>query len=139
MLVIGRTAAAVPTMRALAGGRLDVISSNDVRMPDASADYVVVEGSERQTMFDLQVGAMGLFSALPDGVVLLDDTLQILWHNLTFLSILRSDASLIGQYLQDVMQPADGTDLRTVAVPTTPGEAASLTVKREDRRWLGLR
>jgi CheY-like chemotaxis protein/GAF domain-containing protein len=139
MLVIGRTAAAVPTMRELAGGRLDVISSNDVRMPDASADYVVVEGSERQTMFDLQVGAMGLFSALPDGVVLLDDTLQILWHNLTFLSILRSDASLIGQYLQDVMQPADGTDLRTVAVPTTPGEAASLTVKREDRRWLGLR
>jgi CheY-like chemotaxis protein len=126
-------------MKELAGERLDVVSANDVRMPDASADYVVADGSEPQMMYDLQVGAMGLFSALPDGVVLLDDTLRILWHNLTFRSLLRSDTPLVGALLQDVIQPVDGTDLSTVTVPVTPGDAASLNVKREDRRWLGLR
>ena len=86
MLVIGKTGSAIPRMKELAGERLDVVSANDVRMPDASADYVVADGSEPQMMYDLQVGAMGLFSALPDGVVLLDDTLRHLWHNLTFRS-----------------------------------------------------
>ena len=90
MLVIGKTPSTVPKIKELTGEKLDVISANDVRLPDASADYVVVDSSEPQLMSDLQVCAMGLLSALPDGIVLLDDDLNILWHNTTFRQLLRT-------------------------------------------------
>jgi PAS domain-containing protein len=116
------------------------ISADDVVLPDASADFVVVESSsEPQLMSDLQVSAMGLLSALPDGIVLLDEDLNIRWHNTTFRQLLRTADILIGKPLQDIIRPADGTDLRRIAVPASPGEAASLTVRREDRSSLGLR
>ena len=139
MLVIGKTASTVPRIKELTGEKLDVISANDVRLPDASADYVVVDGSEPQLMSDLQVCAMGLLSALPDGIVLLDDDLTILWHNTTFRQLLQTSELIVGQRLQDIIRPADGTDLRRIAIPASSGEAASLTVRREDRSSLGLR
>ena len=139
MLVMGRTGAAVPRMRELTGEQLDVVSANDVRMPNALVDFVVVDGSEPQLMYDLQVCAMGLFGALPDGVLLLDDTLSILWHNETFRKLIKADGIIVGMQLQDVIRPADGTELRRITVPANPLEAASLTVKREDRTSLGLR
>ena len=139
MLVMGRADTAVPRMKELTGERLDIVAARDVQMPDASADYVVVDSSEPELVSELQVCAMGLFSALPDGVVLLDDSLSILWHNSTFRDLLRSDEKMVGQSLQDVIRPADGTDLRRIAVPANPNEAASLNVKREDRSVLGLR
>jgi CheY-like chemotaxis protein len=139
MLVVGTTGSAAAIMKELTGEQLEVVSANDVKMPDASADFVVVDGSEPQLMSDLQVCAMGLFGALPDGVLLLDDTLSILWHNETFQKLIRADHTLRGLPLQDVIRPADGTDLRRIAVPANPAEATSLTVKREDRTSLSLR
>ena len=139
MLVIGKTDSAVPKIKELTGEKVEVISADDVTLPDASADFVVVESSEPQLMSDLQVSAMGLLSALPDGIVLLDEDLNIRWHNTTFRQLLRTADILIGKPLQDVIRPADGTDLRRIAVPASPGEAASLTVRREDRSSLGLR
>ncbi len=139
MLVIGKTASTVPHIKELTGEKLDVISANDVRLPDASADYLVVDASEPQLMSDLQVCAMGLLSALPDGIVLLDEDLTILWHNATFRQLLRTTELIVGRQLQDVIRPADGTDLRRIAIPASSGEAASLTVRREDRSSLVLR
>lgn len=139
MLVIGKTDSAVPKIKELTGEKVEVISADDVTLPDASADFVVVESSEPQLMSDLQVSAMGLLSALPDGIVLLDEDLNIRWHNTTFRQLLRTADVLIGKPLQDTIRPADGTDLRRIAVPASPGEAASLTVRREDRSSLGLR
>jgi CheY-like chemotaxis protein len=139
MLVMGRTDSAVPRIKELTGDKIEVVSANDVRMPDASADYVIVDDSEPGLISDLQVCAMGLFSALPDGVVLLDESLSVLWHNTTFRNLLKTDSKLVGQPLQDVLQPADGTDLRRIAVPSKIGEAASLNIRREDRSALGLR
>lgn len=139
MLVIGKTDSTVPKIRELTGEKVEVISADDVTLPDASADFVVVESSEPQLMSDLQVSAMGLLSALPDGIVLLDEDLNIRWHNTTFRQLLRTSDILIGKPLQDIIRPADGTDLRRIAVPASPGEAASLTVRREDRSSLGLR
>ena len=139
MLVIGKTDSTVPKIKELTGEKVEVISADDVTLPDASADFVVVESSEPQLMSDLQVSAMGLLSALPDGIVLLDEVLNIRWHNTTFRQLLRTADVLIGKPLQDIIRPADGTDLRRIAVPASPGEAASLTVRREDRSSLGLR
>ncbi len=139
MLVIGKTDSTVPKIKELTGEKVEVISADDVMLPDASADFVVVESSEPQLMSDLQVSAMGLLSALPDGIVLLDEDLIIRWHNTTFRQLLRTADILIGKPLQDIIRPADGTDLRRIAVPASPGEAASLTVRREDRSSLGLR
>jgi len=139
MLVIGKAASTVPKIKELTGEKLDVISADDVRLPDASADYVVVDASEPQLMSDLQVCAMGLLSALPDGIVLLDDDLNILWHNTTFRQLLRTEELIVGQRLQDIIRPADGTDLRRIAIPANFGEAASLTVRREDRSSMALR
>ena len=139
MLVIGKTDSTVPKIRELTDDKVEVISADDVSLPDASADFVVVESSEPQLMSDLQVSAMGLLSALPDGIVLLDEDLNIRWHNTTFRQLLRTADVLIGKPLQEVIRPADGTDLRRIAVPASPGEAASLTVRREDRSSLGLR
>lgn len=139
MLVIGKTDSTVPKIKELTGEKVEVISADDVVLPDASADFVVVESSEPQLMSDLQVSAMGLLSALPDGIVLLDEDLNIRWHNTTFRQLLRTADILIGKPLQDIIRPADGTDLRRIAVPASPGEAASLTVRREDRSSLGLR
>ncbi len=139
MLVIGKTDSTVPKIKELTGEKVEVISADDVTLPDASADFVVVESSEPQLMSDLQVSAMGLLSALPDGIVLLDEDLIIRWHNTTFRQLLRTADILIGKPLQDIIRPADGTDLRRIAVPASPGEAASLTVRREDRSSLGLR
>lgn len=139
MLVIGKTDSTVPKIKELTGEKVEVISADDVTLPDASADFVVVESSEPQLMSDLQVSAMGLLSALPDGIVLLDEDLNIRWHNTTFRQLLRTADLLVGKPLQDVIRPADGTDLRRIAVPANPGEAASLTVRREDRSSLGLR
>ncbi len=139
MLVIGKTDSTVPKIKELTGEKVEVISADDVTLPDASADFVVVESSEPQLMSDLQVSAMGLLSALPDGIVLLDEDLNIRWHNTTFRQLLRTADILIGKPLQDIIRPADGTDLRRIAVPASPGEAASLTVRREDRSSLGLR
>ncbi len=139
MLVIGKTDSTVPKIKELTGEKVEVISADDVILPDASADFVVVESSEPQLMSDLQVSAMGLLSALPDGIVLLDEDLNIRWHNTTFRQLLRTADVLVGKPLQDIIRPADGTDLRRIAVPASPGEAASLTVRREDRSSLGLR
>ncbi|MEZ6035162.1 MAG: response regulator [Planctomycetaceae bacterium] len=139
MLVMGKTADTVPKLKELTGEKLDVVSAADVRFPDASADFVVVDSSEPQMMSDIQVCAMGLLSALPDGIVLLDESLNILWHNSTFRHLLRTSEVLVGQQLQEVIRPADGTDLRRIAVPASSGEAAQLTVRREDRSSLGLR
>jgi len=139
MLVIGKTTDAVPKIKELTGEKLDVVSAEDVQLPDASADFVVVDSSEPQLMSDLQVCAMGLLSALPDGIVLLDENLSILWHNTTFRQMLRTADVLIGQHLEDALRPADGTDLRHIAVPVNPGNAAHLTIRREDRTSLGLR
>jgi CheY-like chemotaxis protein len=139
MVVLGQTGAAVPQIRQLIEDRLDVVSTNEVQMPDLSADYLIVDKAESDLMSDIQVCAMGLFSALPDGVVLLDESFTILWHNSTFRNILKAEGTLVGQSLQDVIRPTDGTDLRRIAVPTTIGEAASHNVRREDRCSLGLR
>jgi CheY-like chemotaxis protein len=139
MLVMGKTADTVPKLKELTGEKLDVVSAADVRFPDASADFVVVDSSEPQMMSDIQVCAMGLLSALPDGIVLLDESLNVLWHNSTFRQLLRTSDVLVGQQLQEVIRPADGTDLRRIAVPASSGEAAQLTVRREDRSSLGLR
>ena len=97
MLVMGKTADTVPKLKELAGEKLDVVSAADVRFPDASADFVVVDSSEPQMMSDIQVCAMGLLSALPDGIVLLDESLNILWHNSTFRQLLRTSEILVGQ------------------------------------------
>lgn len=139
MLVMGNADSAVPKIKELTGEKVEVISADEVQLPDASADFVVVESSEPQLMCDLQVCAMGLFSALPDGIVLLDEDLNIRWHNSTFRQLLRSTDVFVGKPLQEIIRPADGTDLRRIAVPASPGEAASLTVRREDRSSLGLR
>jgi CheY-like chemotaxis protein len=139
MVVLGQTGAAVPQIRQLIEDRLDVVSTNEVQMPDLSADYLIVDKAESDLMSDIQVCAMGLFSALPDVVVLLDESFTILWHNSTFRNILKAEGTLVGQSLQDVIRPTDGTDLRRIAVPTTHGEAASHNVRREDRCSLGLR
>lgn len=139
MVVLGQTGAAVPQIRQLIEDRLDVVSTNEVQMPDLSADYLIIDKAESDLMSDVQVCAMGLYSALPDGVVLLDESFSILWHNSTFRNILKAEGTLVGQSLQDVVRPTDGTDLRRIAVPSTIGEAASLNVRREDRCSLGLR
>ena len=68
-----------------------------------------------------------------------DDSLSILWHNSTFRNLLRAEGTMVGQLLQDVIRPVDGTDLRRIAVPANPSEAASLNVRRGDRCVLGLR
>lgn len=105
MLVIGNTASTVPKIKELTGDRVEVISCNHVRLPDVSADYVVVDGSEPQLMSDLQVCAMGLLSALPDGIVLLDDDLTVLWHNSTFRELLRTAKLIVGQALARCYPP----------------------------------
>ncbi|RLS38006.1 MAG: hypothetical protein DWH78_06905, partial [Planctomycetota bacterium] len=91
MVVLGQTGAAVPQIRQLIEDRLDVVSTNEVQMPDLSADYLIVDKAESDLMSDIQVCAMGLFSALPDGVVLLDESFTILWHNSTFRNILKAE------------------------------------------------
>ncbi len=139
MLVLGRNTTTVPRMKELAGEGVDVVSGSDVAMPNAAADFLVVDGTEPQLASDLQVCAMGLFSALPDGVVLLDDELNILWHNQTFSQLLQCTTRIVGRSLQEVISPADGTDLNRVSVPASPGEAASLLVKREDKSVFSLR
>lgn len=139
MVVLGRDHGSVPLLKELAGDRLDVVSGSDASLPDASVDFVVVDNSNPQMMSDLQVCSMGLFDALPDGVVLLDDTLTVLWHNATFRSILKAEGRIVGRSLQDVISPADGTDLHRICVPANSSEAASLNVKREDKSVLGLR
>lgn len=139
VLVMGKTADTVPKIKELTGEKIDIISATDVKLPDTSADFVVVDSSEPQLMSDLQVCAMGLLSALPDGIVLLDENLNILWHNTTFRQLLRTSELMVGQQLQDVVRPADGTDLRRIAIPANPQAAAQLTVRREDRSSLGLR
>jgi len=139
MLVIGNTATTVPKIKELTGDRVEVISGNHVRLPDVSADYVVVDGSEPQLMSDLQVCAMGLLSALPDGIVLLDDDLTVLWHNSTFRELLRTAKLIVGLRLHDVILPADGTDLRRIPIAASCIEAVSFTVRCEDRSSLGLR
>ncbi len=124
MLVMGKTADTVPKIKELTGEKLDIISAAEVKLPDATADFVVVDSSEPQLMSDLQVCAMGLLSALPDGIVLLDENLNILWHNTTFRQLLRTAELMVGQQLQDAIRPADGTDLRRIAVPANPEAAA---------------
>ncbi len=139
MLVLGKNGSAVPRLRELTGERVDIVSTSDISLPDASADYMVVDSSEPGLMCDMQVCAMGLLGALPDGVVLLDESQLILWHNIKFKNLLNVETSLIGKSLQDVIRPTDGTDLRRIVIPANPNEAASLNVRREDRCSLGLR
>ena len=139
MLVMGNDAASVPHIKELTGQKLDVVSASDVTLPDATADFVIVDSSEPQLMSDLQVCGMGLLSALPDGIVLLDEDLSVLWHNSTFRQLLKTTDVIVGQSLQDVIRPADGTDLSRIAVPVHMGDASSVNVRREDRCSLGLR
>ncbi|MEY4186536.1 MAG: Cell cycle response regulator CtrA [Planctomycetota bacterium] len=139
MLVFGRGSESIPHF-SLADDPVDVVRAGDVHVPDAVADYVLVAGCEPQQLSDVQVGALGVFHALPDAVVLLDDALTVLWHNQTFQTILQSEPAvrLVGCPLQDVIAPMDGTDLTRVAMPTNGG-AVELQVRRENRTVLSLR
>ncbi|MFM7925294.1 MAG: PAS domain-containing protein, partial [Planctomycetaceae bacterium] len=139
LLVFGRGSESIPRF-ALTDDAVDVVRAGDVHIPDAVADYVLVAGCEPQQLSDVQVGALGVFHALPDAVVLLDDALTILWHNQTFQTILQSEPAvrLIGCPLQDVIAPVDGTDLTRVAMPVNGG-ATELQVRRENRTVLSLR
>lgn len=141
LLVFGHASTTLPHVMQLAKDELDVVRASEVHMPDCVADYVFVDGSEPQQISDVQIGALGVFHALPDGVVLLDESLTILWHNQTFRQIIKAAASevLTGRSLQDVIAPGDGTDISRVALPTGAGEAASISVRREDRSVLALR
>ena len=141
LLVFGHASTTLPHVMQLAKDELDVVRASEVHMPDCVADYVFVDGSEPQQISDVQIGALGVFHALPDGVVLLDESLTILWHNQTFRQIIKADVSevLTGRSLQDVIAPGDGTDISRVALPTGAGEAASISVRREDRSVLALR
>jgi len=138
MLVMGRPET-VPRLQKLTGEDIEVVSAGIAQLPDPAADYMVVDRSTPQLMSDMQFCAMGLFDALPDGVVLLNDSYMILWHNQKFRSLLKTDESLIGRSLQDAIRPADGTDLTRIAAPESVDGAASLNVKCEDRTVLGLR
>lgn len=139
MLVFGRGSESIPHF-SLADDAVDVVRAGEVHVPDAVADYVLVAGCEPQQLSDVQVGALGVFHALPDAVVLLDDALTVLWHNQTFQTILQSEPAvrLVGCPLQDVIAPMDGTDLTRVAMPTNGG-AVELQVRRENRTVLSLR
>jgi CheY-like chemotaxis protein len=139
MVVFGSEGAAVPMIRELTGERTDVLNSSDVVMPQAVADFFVFDTRDQQLSSDIQVCAMGLLSALPDGVVLLNKSLTVLWHNQTFRNLLGTTDVLVGRPLHDVIAPSDGTDLHSIPVPTSVGEPAQLTVRRDDRRYLGLR
>lgn len=139
MLVMGQSGTAVPRIKELTREEIDVVAASDVRLPDASADYVVVDSSEPGLMSDLQVCAMGLFDALPDGVVLLDDELGIRWHNKTFRDLLHRDQDIFGMSLQEAIRPTDGTDLCRLAIPAEGDEPIAVNVRCGDRRILGLR
>ncbi|HQZ65944.1 MAG TPA: response regulator [Planctomycetaceae bacterium] len=139
MLVIGSDASSVPNIKELTGEKLDVVSASDVTLPDLTADFVIADSSEPQLMSDLQACGMGLLSALPDGIVLLDEEFNVLWHNSTFRHLLKTTDFIVGRSLQQVICPADGTDLSRIAVPVNNGDAASVNVRREDRSSLGLR
>lgn len=139
MMVLGQDHGSVPLLKELAGDRMDVVTTDDSPLPDSTVDFMIVDNSDPEMMSDLQVCSMGLLAALPDGVVLLDDGLNILWHNTTFRALLKAEDRLVGRSLQDVISPADGTDLHRINVPANTSEAASLNVKREDKSVMGLR
>ncbi len=139
MLVIGSDASSVPNIKELTGEKLDVVFASDVTLPDLTADFVIADSSEPQLMSDLQACGMGLLSALPDGIVLLDEDFNVLWHNSTFRHLLKTTDVIMGRSLQQVICPADGTDLSRIAVPANRVDAASVNVRREDRSSLGLR
>ncbi|MFN9717520.1 MAG: response regulator, partial [Planctomycetota bacterium] len=118
--------------------QIDMVISTDAAMADVSADYVVADTSSPRRVMDLQLCAMGLFDALPQGIALLDQTQTVRWHNASFRSLLKSDETLIGRSLQDVISPADGVDLNRLSVPGGETSAEFLNVRRADKSVLGL-
>lgn len=121
------------------GSACDPISGTENPLPSPPADWLLVDNSNPERLADASMGALGLFQLLPEGAALLDDQLQIRWHNTQFQQILGSTTPLAGYPLQLALTPADGTDLNRVGLPEYASPAVTLTVRRDNKSVLALR
>lgn len=121
-----------------AGEFTEMVHGRHTTLPDPHADWLVVDNSSPQCLADASMGALGLFQLLPDGVALLDEQLHVRWHNAPFRQLISEQADFVGQPLQQVLAPADGTDFSRVGLPDPGSPPINLTVRRENKTVLAL-
>lgn len=119
---------------------VEIASGGQVRSTE-SADLLVFVGDAARYSTALQLTAAGLLDCLPDGLVLLDDQQQIVWHNRPFLTITGGTASCTGRPLHESLGSSElsAGDVRPLTMASQDADPVRLTVRVESRKWLGCR
>ncbi len=141
LLVFGH---ADPQTRALldqVGVSLDIVSAKLAFQTEIPFDLLLFAGESAKHADQLQMSALGFLNCVTDGLLLLDEQQQIVWHNDPFRIMTGSGFAWVGRTLADSLAGADISlvDLKTLTSPDLAGNSARLTVRMEGKKWLGFR
>ena len=142
LLVFGKVDPETGRLLEQAAEMLEIVPARLLQQTDVKADAVLFTGEQTKNADQLQLGAMGFLDVVPDGLVLLDNRQNIVWHNARFSEMLGTAESLIGRQLQHAVDSAElaAADLTALAAPSAQTSTpVRMTVRVDNRKWLGLR
>jgi CheY-like chemotaxis protein len=100
-------------------------------------DGVLFTGSLTERSADLQVCAHGFLDSIPDGLALVDEHQNTVWHNSVFATMTSGDRTLIGTSFAESLDADDAN--RQLLIEKWPGETSHhccVTIQLLDRRYV---
>ena len=140
MLVFGNAAIQGQPWLTQAAETLDVVPQ-EFGLQKPEGDLLLLAGDAVQRADQLQVVALGLLDGLPDGIAFVDKQLTVDWTNRAMLNILGLTASVNGKNLTELLTSTDfpSVDLSLITNPDPDEPENHLTVRIENKKWLGIR
>ena len=104
-------------------------------------DLILLAGDAAMNADQVQVAALGLIDGLPDGIAFVNSQLIVEWSNSAFQSILGLQQSAVHSSLKDLLSCSDfpEVDLSLITDPQDDDPNNHLTVRIENKKWVGLR
>ena len=141
LLVLGNADAELGPLLERAVETLDIVAGDTPLAAGQESDLVLLSGDLAHRSDQLKLCARGLLDNVPDGLILLDERQQIIWHNEPCRLLFESPVSLAGQYFSALLTGTDTDELSVaeLAFPGADGEVVRSQVRLSRGKWLGFR
>lgn len=117
------------------GDQVEIVSPGT----PGAGDGVLLVGGLNGRQKDVQLCMDGYLDTIPDGLVLINSNEQIVWHNLTLLTLLDRSGSLVGQTLFEALDNPELVAPQSVGLHPEASEVIKAVYKVGERRFLALR
>lgn len=137
VIVSDRTNQATKQLCDRLGGQIEVVSPGSPGAEQASG--ILLSGNPQNRSADLQLCMAGFLETLPDGLVLIDSTNRIVWHNSTFQALVGSSESLVDRLFLESLGEPELIGPESVQLHTGPGEVVKAIYKTDEKRFVAIR